>query len=78
MVVNIINIMSSSKISIEFWMRNAILALDDLFYHRPFYCLPFNTNLFVSLAPYCFQLMVDISFLDYWLLNHLSSIDHAT
>ena len=46
-VVNIINILSSSKISIEFWMRNTILALDDLFYHRPFYCLPFNTNLFV-------------------------------
>ncbi len=44
-VVNIINILSSSKISIEFWMRNTILALDELYYHRPLYCLPTNTNL---------------------------------
>ena len=46
-VVIIISIRSTSKISIEFMMRNTILALDDLCYHRPLYCLPFNTNLFV-------------------------------
>ena len=46
-VVIIINILTPSWISIEFMMRNTILALDDLFYHRPLYCLPFNTNLFV-------------------------------
>ena len=32
----------------------------------------------VSSNPIAFKLMVDISFLDYWLLNHLSNIDHAT
>ena len=46
-VVIIINLMSSSRISIEFMMRNTILALDDLRYHRPLYCLPTNTSLFV-------------------------------
>ena len=46
-VMIIINILSSSGISIEFMKRNTILALDDLYYHRPLYCLPFNTNLFV-------------------------------
>ena len=46
-VMIIINILSSSRISIEFLMRNTILALDDLCYHRPLDCLPFNTNLFV-------------------------------
>ena len=46
-VMIIINISSSSRISIEFLMRNTILALDDLCYHRPLDCLPFNTNLFV-------------------------------
>ena len=46
-VVITMSIMSSSRISIEFMMRNTILALNDLFYHRPVYCLPFNTNLFV-------------------------------
>ena len=45
--VVIINILSSSSISIEFVMRNTILALDELYYHRPLYCLPFNTNLSV-------------------------------
>ena len=44
-VMIIINILSSSRISIEFMMRNTILALDDWYYHRPLYCLPFNTNL---------------------------------
>ena len=46
-VVIIINLMSSSRISNEFMMRNTILALDDLRYHRPLYCLPANTSLFV-------------------------------
>ena len=46
-VMIIINILSSSRISIECMKRNTILALDDLYYHRPLYCLPFNTNLFV-------------------------------
>ena len=46
-VVMIINILSSSRISIEFMMRNTILALDELCYHRPLYCLPLNTNLFM-------------------------------
>ena len=46
-VMIIINILSSSRISIEFMMRNTILSLDDLCYHRPLYCLPSNTNLFV-------------------------------
>ena len=46
-VVIIINILSSSRISIEFMMRNTILALDDLCYHRPLYCLPTNTSLFM-------------------------------
>ena len=32
----------------------------------------------VSSNPIAFKLMVDISFLDYCLLNHLSNIDHAT
>ena len=150
-VVIIINILSSSRISIEFMMRNTILALDDLCYHRPLYCLPFNTNLFVfcvipwdpcypafvllylgvlpsfmsrmswefhhllrildagdtfchirsflgprvvsnrktdnwtmmcdfktSSNPIALKLMVDISFLDHWLSNHHSNIDHAT
>ena len=45
--VVIINILSSSRISIEFMMRNTILALDDLGYHRPLYCLPTNTSLFM-------------------------------
>ena len=46
-VVIIIDLMSSSRISIEFMMRNTILALDDLCYHLPLYCLPTNTSLFV-------------------------------
>ena len=46
-VVIIISILSSSRISIEFMMRNTILAPDDLCYHRPLYCLPSNTNLFM-------------------------------
>ena len=46
-VMIIINILSSSRISIEFMMRNTILALDDWCCHRPHYCLPSNTNLFV-------------------------------
>ena len=46
-VVIIINLMSSSRISIEFMMRNTILALADLCCHRPLYCLPTNTSLFV-------------------------------
>ena len=46
-VVIIINLMRSPRISIEFMMRNTILALDDLCYHRPLYCLPTNTSLFV-------------------------------
>ena len=46
-VVIIINLMSSPRMSIEFMMRNTILALDELCYHRPLYCLPSNTNLFV-------------------------------
>ena len=46
-VMIIVNISSSLRISIEFLMRNTILALDDLCYHRPLDCLPFNTNLFV-------------------------------
>ena len=46
-VVIIINILTPSKISIEFMMRKTILSLDDLCYHRPLYCLPSNTNLFV-------------------------------
>ena len=46
-VMIIINILTPSWISIEFMMRNTILALDDLFYHRSFYCFPFNTKLFV-------------------------------
>ena len=46
-VVIIINLMSSSRISIEFMMRNTILAPDDLCYLWPLICLPFNTNLFV-------------------------------
>ena len=46
-VMIIINILKSSRISIEFVMRNTILALNDLFYHWPLYCLPFNTNLFL-------------------------------
>ena len=45
--VVIINILSSSRISIEFMMRNTILALDELYYHRPLYCLPTNTSLFM-------------------------------
>ena len=46
-VVNIINILSSSRISIEFMMRNTILALDELYYRRPLYCPPTNTSLFM-------------------------------
>ena len=46
-VVIIINILTPSKISIEFMMRNTILALDEFYYHRPLYCLPTNTSLFV-------------------------------
>ena len=46
-VVIIVNILTPSRISIEFMMGNTILALDDLCYHRPLYCLPFNTNLSV-------------------------------
>ena len=46
-VVILINLMSSSRISIEFMMRNNILALDELYYHRPPYFLPSNTNLFM-------------------------------
>ena len=46
-VVIIINLISSSRISTEFMMRNTTLALDDLCYHRPLYCLPSNTNLIV-------------------------------
>ena len=46
-VVILINLMSSSRISIEFMMRNTILALDELYYHRPLYCLPTNTSLFM-------------------------------
>ena len=38
--VVIINILSSSRISIEFMMRNTILALDELYYRRPLYCPP--------------------------------------
>ena len=46
-VVIIMSILSPSRISIEFMMRKTILSLDDLCYHRPLYCLPSNTNLFV-------------------------------
>jgi len=46
-VLIIINILTPSRISIEFMMRNTILALDDLSYHRPVYCLPSNTNMIV-------------------------------
>ena len=46
-VVIIINILTPSRISIEFMMRNTILALDDLCYYQPLYFLPFNTNLFM-------------------------------
>ena len=150
-VVIIINILTPSSISIEFIMRSTILALDDLCYHRPLYCLPSNTNLFVlfvipwvpcypaflllylgvlpsfmsrmswefhhllrildigdtschirsflgpcvvsnrktdnltmmchfksSSNPIALKLMVDISFLDHWLSNHRSNIDHST
>ena len=45
--VIIVNILTSSEISIEFMKRNTILALDDLCYHRPLYGLPSNTKLFV-------------------------------
>ena len=45
--VVIINILSSSRISIEFMMRNTILALDELYYRRPLYCLLTNTSLFM-------------------------------
>ena len=45
--VVIINILSSSRISIEFMMRNTILALDELYYRRPLYCPPTNTSLFM-------------------------------
>ena len=34
-------------------MRNTILALDDLCYHWPLYCLPSNTNLIV----FCYTLI---------------------
>ena len=44
-VVNIINILSSSKRSIEIMMRNTILALDDWCYQRQHYCIPSNTKL---------------------------------
>ena len=43
--VVIINILSSSRISIEFMMRNTILALDDWCYQRQHYCIPSNTKL---------------------------------
>ena len=46
-VMIIINVLSSSRISIEFMVRNTILSLDAWYYHRPLYCLPFNTNLSV-------------------------------
>ena len=52
-VVIIINLMSSSRISIEFMMRNVILALDDLSYHRPLYCLPSITNMIMFCAIPC-------------------------
>ena len=45
--VVIINILSSSRISIEFMMRNTILALNKLYYRRPLYCPPTNTSLFM-------------------------------
>ena len=32
------------------WWEIPPFALGDLCYHRPLYCLPFNTNLFVFLA----------------------------
>ena len=44
-VVDIINILSSSKRSIEIMMRNTILALDDSCYQRQHYCIPSNTKL---------------------------------
>ena len=44
-VVNIINILSSSKISIKFLMRNTSLPLDGLCYHRQRYCPPSNSDL---------------------------------
>ena len=43
----IINILSSSRILIEFLLRNTILAPRWLCYHRQHSCFPFNTNLFV-------------------------------
>ena len=46
-VMVIINILSSFRISIKFMMWNTILALDELYYHRPLYWFPSNTNLFV-------------------------------
>ena len=41
----IINILSSSKRSIEIMMRNTVLALDDWCYQRQHYCIPSNTKL---------------------------------
>ena len=46
-VMIIIDILSSSRISIKFMMWNTILALDELYYHRPLYGLPTNTSLFM-------------------------------
>ena len=57
-VVIIINLMSSSRISIEFMMRNTILSHDDLSYHRPLYCLTSNTNLFVFCVIPCYATFV--------------------
>ncbi len=45
-VVIIINILKSSRISIDFMMRNTILAPRWFLYHRQHYCLPSGTNLF--------------------------------
>ena len=75
----------SSRISIELMMRNTILALDDLCYHRPLDCLSFNTNLFVfCVVPWvpCYPAIVLIylevlpSFMSrmFWDLFHLLRI----
>ena len=44
-VVIIINILTPSKILIEFMMRSTLLALDDFYYHRQHPWLPFIANL---------------------------------
>ena len=57
-VVIINSIRSSSRISIEFMMRNTILPLEDLCYQWQLYGLPSITNLFMTWMQLAIQLVL--------------------